>query len=68
MSKIDEIYEEGINNISNTLDNYFNGGVLNYELTFEEIENIIEQSRIKAGNYYKDTCKMYQGYSEEEIN
>lgn len=65
MSKLDEIYNEGIINIGHVIDDYHNTGTLSKELAFEEIENIIEQTKIKAGNYYKDTCRMYQGYSEE---
>jgi hypothetical protein len=60
MSKIDEIYDEGLINIGHILDDYYNSGTLSNETAFEEIENIIKQTKIKAGNEYIKMCKMYQ--------
>jgi hypothetical protein len=60
MSKIDEIYKDGIEDVGRVLDDYVNSGVLSNELAFSEIANIIERTKIKTGNEYTRMCKMYQ--------
>jgi predicted nucleotidyltransferase len=66
MSKIDEIYKDGLKEISYILDEH--AEVKNDELAFSEISRVIEQGRIEAGNEYIKMSKMHQCYSEEEID